>query len=87
VVNGKAKGSKAELVVCKLITQWWKPVEPDVTFKRTPGSGGWGYGAGREKFGTAADIPLIDTLLTLKNAILSQSYTAIQNNALPCNPI
>lgn len=55
-VNGKAKGARAELEVVRLITAWWAQIEPEATFKRTPGSGGWAKGKGREKFGTSADL-------------------------------
>ncbi len=60
-VNGKQKGARAELEIAKLFQAWWLPFEPVVegqplTFKRTPGSGGWAHGKGRASFGTSADL-------------------------------
>ncbi len=59
--NGKKKGARAELEVCRSLHTWWIQVEPsvgdeDLHFKRTPGSGGWAHGKGRAAFGTAADV-------------------------------
>lgn len=60
-MNSKQKGARGEREVCKLLFDYWSPFEPkvdghDLTFKRTPMSGGWSHGKGRETFGTAADI-------------------------------
>jgi hypothetical protein len=59
--NGKQKGARAEREICGLLLAWWLTVEPMIdgeplTFKRTPGSGGWAHGKGRAAFGTSADV-------------------------------
>lgn len=46
--NSRVKGSRGELDVAKLFSQWCGEL-----VKRTPGSGGWG---GSQEFGTTADL-------------------------------
>lgn len=41
--TSRAKGSRAELEVAALCTEWWAAYEPNVVIKRTPGSGGWAH--------------------------------------------
>lgn len=38
--SSRAKGSRAELEVARLCEQWWRRLEPDCVFRRTPASGG-----------------------------------------------
>lgn len=38
---GHWKGGVGEREVISLIQPWWRQVEPDATFTRTPGSGAW----------------------------------------------
>jgi hypothetical protein len=54
--NGRRKGASAELEVVRLIEPWWRQHEPECVIKRTPGSGGWAKGKGRETFGTGGDL-------------------------------
>jgi hypothetical protein len=44
VVNGRAKGSRGELMVANIIANWWHRYEPAARFIRTPLSGGWQHG-------------------------------------------
>lgn len=39
--HSKRKGAKAELEVIRIIQPWWRRLEPQALFVRTPGSGGW----------------------------------------------
>lgn len=55
-LNGRAKGSKAELQVAKLLKDFWDPLEV-AEWKRVPLSGGWGGSSeARLGFKTAGDI-------------------------------
>lgn len=56
MTNGRAKGSKGENDVAKLLKDWWGEYESG-DFKRTPGSGGWRHSMGiREKMRMAGDL-------------------------------
>lgn len=50
------KGSVAENDVAKRLAQWWRPIEPDARFKRTPKSGGWATAAIRGDFKASGDV-------------------------------
>ena len=39
--HAKRKGAKAELEAIRIIQPWWRRLEPQALFVRTPGSGGW----------------------------------------------
>lgn len=41
--HAKGKGADGELQVIRLIQPWWRRLEPEALFVRTPGSGGWKY--------------------------------------------
>jgi hypothetical protein len=56
VTNGRAKGSVAEREVAALIQEWWRRLEPDAVFVRTPLSGGWGGPTVRKEFQAAGDL-------------------------------
>lgn len=51
-VNGRAKGSRNELVLAKLFKEWWGHGE----WARTPMSGGWATPGHRDGFRTHGDI-------------------------------
>jgi|SRR5215472_1665656 len=62
--KSKTKGASAERVVCKLLSNWWnfwrQPIDEEpFKFERTPLSGGWAKGSGKQ-FGTGADIVCSD---------------------------
>lgn len=42
------KGRVAELKIRDLLQAWWRQLEPEAKFVRTPRSGGWGVSAGAE---------------------------------------
>jgi hypothetical protein len=42
------KGRVAELKVRDFLQEWWRQLEPEARFVRTPRSGGWGVTAGAE---------------------------------------
>lgn len=54
--GSRPKGASGELEVCRLLEAWWRQLEPDCKFARTPGSGGWSTANNREAFGTAGDL-------------------------------
>lgn len=56
MTNGRQKGSTAEREVAALIQPWWRQLEPDATFVRTPMSGGWGGPTVRKEFLAAGDL-------------------------------
>ncbi len=39
--HSKRKGASNELQVIRLLTPWWRQLEPEALFIRTPASGGW----------------------------------------------
>ncbi len=39
--HSKRKGAAAELEAIRIIQPWWRRLEPQALFVRTPGSGGW----------------------------------------------
>lgn len=41
MTNGRAKGKRAELDVAHKMQAWWRQLEPEAVFRRTPMSGGW----------------------------------------------
>lgn len=55
-VDGRKKGSRAEIEVARLLGDWWGAFEPGMKFKRTPLSGGWGDADTRGGFKVAGDI-------------------------------
>ena len=50
----KKKGNKAELEVARILEPWWRQLEPEATFVRTPRSGGWTQG--RDLFDARGDL-------------------------------
>lgn len=40
-INSRAKGRRGEMMALQLIRGWWKEIEPEAEFARTPLSGGW----------------------------------------------
>lgn len=46
MTNGRAKGAAGELEVARLLEPWWRRLEPEARFIRTPGSGGWRHARG-----------------------------------------
>lgn len=48
------KGNQAELEVARLIEPWWRQLEPEASFVRTPRSGGWTQG--RDLFDARGDL-------------------------------
>ncbi len=48
----KEAGARAERAVAKLFEEWWRALEPDVVFRRTPQSGGWAHA---EQFDVSGD--------------------------------
>jgi hypothetical protein len=52
----KRKGSVGELEVAKVLQAWWRDLEPEAIFKRTPQSGGWAKADARGAFQTSGDI-------------------------------
>lgn len=41
MINGSEKGRRGELMVAKILMEWWRKLEPAASFIRTPLSGGW----------------------------------------------
>lgn len=41
MTDGAKKGRVAEREVAKILQKWWRQLEPDCDFRRTPSSGGW----------------------------------------------
>lgn len=39
--QSRPKGQRGELAVAKLLQEWWQQLEPNATFQRSPGSGGF----------------------------------------------
>jgi hypothetical protein len=37
------KGARGEREVLAIVAEWWRRVEPDFVFVRSPGSGGWSH--------------------------------------------
>ena len=54
-VQGRPKGSKAEIEIAKKLKAWWSPFEP-AEFVRTPLSGGWGGKDLRAGFRASGDV-------------------------------
>lgn len=54
-VQGRPKGSKAEIEIAKRLKAWWSPFEP-AEFVRTPLSGGWGGKDLRAGFRASGDV-------------------------------
>jgi hypothetical protein len=54
--GSRGKGAGGENEVGRLLAGWWSQVEPGVTFKRTPASGGWASGHARGDFQTSGDL-------------------------------
>lgn len=54
--SAKRKGSEAERQVRDLIQAWWRQLEPECTFARTPQSGGWAAPKVRGDFKVAGDL-------------------------------
>lgn len=51
-----AKGNGGEKEVAAILKGWWSSLEPDVSFCRTPSSGGWSHGRDKAAFNAAGDI-------------------------------
>ncbi len=47
------KGPAGELEVGRLLTPWWQKLEPEISFVRSPGSGGWRHA---QRFGARGDL-------------------------------
>lgn len=56
MVQGRPKGVKAERDVARLLTEWWRALEPPAEFIRTPLSGGWSTPKLRGTFRASGDI-------------------------------
>lgn len=54
--GGRQKGSKAERELAKLLEGWWRELEPEAVFVRTPLSGGWGGPTQRAGFRASGDV-------------------------------
>lgn len=54
--SAKRKGAEAERQVRDLIQAWWRQLEPECTFARTPQSGGWAAPKVRGDFKVAGDL-------------------------------
>ena len=54
--SSKAKGAAAELEVRNLVQAWWRQLEPECVFARTPSSGGWSAPSMRGEFKVAGDL-------------------------------
>lgn len=54
--NGRRKGCESERVVAALLTEWWRRLEPDCEFVRTPSSGGWSTPKIRAEFRASGDV-------------------------------
>lgn len=55
-MSGRQKGNKAEREVAGKIEKWWRRVEPEARFVRTPLSGGWGGPDLRAGFNASGDL-------------------------------
>lgn len=44
--RSKQKGARGELQAVAFLQEWWRRLEPEARFVRTPRSGGWGVHAG-----------------------------------------
>lgn len=75
-VNGRAKGSRNELVLAKLFEMWWG----HGSFARTPMSGGWATPAHRDGFRTHGDI--ITTALDFPFTVEAKKQEAWSLDAL-----
>lgn len=51
-----SKGKVNERVIAKMLEQWWRELEPNASFIRTPQSGGWGTAETREIFRASGDV-------------------------------
>lgn len=56
MTQGRPKGVKAERDVAAFLTTWWRGIEPEVQFVRTPLSGGWSNPTVRGGFRASGDI-------------------------------
>lgn len=54
--RSREKGSSAEREVAGLLKDWWRQIEPDCVFVKTPLSGGWGSPGLRAGFRASGDI-------------------------------
>lgn len=54
--GSRGKGSKAEREVAGLLQAWWRQLEPDCKFVKTPLSGGWGDPNLRAAFQASGDL-------------------------------
>jgi hypothetical protein len=55
-INGRVKGNKNERAVAALVQTWWRQLEPECEFVRTPLSGGWSTGNVRAHFAASGDL-------------------------------
>lgn len=56
MTQGRPKGVKAEREVAALLQEWWRQLEPECLFVRTPASGGWSQPKVRAEFRTSGDV-------------------------------
>lgn len=55
-INARSKGNRGENEVAKLLQAWWRRLEPEARFFRTPSSGGWSTPELRGATRTAGDV-------------------------------
>jgi hypothetical protein len=55
-MNSRQKGAVAEREVAALVQAWWRQLEPECLFVRTPSSGGWSGPQVREAFEASGDL-------------------------------
>lgn len=58
--SSKNKGSKAEREVAELVQAWWRLLEPEAEFARTPMSGAWRGASDQAR----SDLQLVGDLMT-----------------------
>jgi len=54
--RSRRKGANSERAVAAMLTQWWRRLEPDCQFVRTPSSGGWSTKQVRAEFRASGDV-------------------------------
>lgn len=54
--GSRGKGKNGEREVAKLLTAWWRQLEPTCIFHSTPQSGGWSSKDVRAEFKTSGDL-------------------------------
>lgn len=56
MTQGRNKGNRAEREVAEFLQKWWRRLEPECRFVRTPGSGGWQGPEVRAEFLASGDL-------------------------------